>query len=255
VTGLPSPLRDIRVIKLGGSVLTGVPAFHTAAAFVAERQRALGSRLVVVVSAEYGQTDALLTLARDLNPHPDAHALDLLWSTGELRSVALLVLALQARGVRAAGANVHQAGINVADGIDAAGRATLQPLRLRALLAGHDVVVVPGFLARAAGDAVASLGRGGSDLTAVLIAAALDAGGCELVKDVDGYFTADPRADDRASHVPWLDFAGAIAMADAGCELVQRDALVAAAAAELPLSIRAIGGTRTTLVSSLQEAR
>ncbi len=255
MTASPTPAGQIRVLKLGGSVLTGVAAFAAAAAFVAERQRALGSRLVVVVSAEYGQTDALLALAHGLNPHPDRHTLDLLWSTGELRSVALLVLALQARGVRAAGANVHQTGINAPDSVDASGRATLQPLRLLALLAGHDVVVVPGFLARTAGDAVASLGRGGSDLTAVLIARALDAGGCELVKDVDGYFTADPRTDERARHLPWLDFPGAIAMADAGCELVQRDALLAAAAAALPLSIRAIGGSGGTLVSSLPAAR
>jgi len=123
-----------------------------------------------------------------------------------------------------------------------------EPLRLRALLASHDVVVVPGFLARGAGDAVVSLGRGGSDLTAVLLAAGLDACRCELVKDVPGYFTADPKRDPGARPLDALSFTRAIEMADAGCRLVQRHALVAAQHRHLPLVVRAIGHRLHTVI-------
>lgn len=247
--------RALSVIKLGGSVLTGIPAFTAAAAFVARRQAELGTPLVVVVSAEHGQTDALLELARSLDAAPNPRALDLLWSTGELRSVALLTLALQAQGVRAAAANVHQAGLDAPHSSEDAGTTSVRPLRLLALLDAHDVVVIPGFLARGAGDVVTSLGRGGSDLTAVLVAGALGASLCELVKDVDGYYSADPRVDRRARHLPALDVQQAIAMADAGCGLVQRQALTAAAHHSLPLSVRAMDGSRRTLVSPANPAR
>jgi aspartate kinase len=163
---------------------------------------------------------------------PDPRTLDLLWSTGEIRSAALLALSLQALGVRAAAANVHQTGLTHDD--------TFRPLRLRALLAEHDVVVAPGFLARGAGDTVVSLGRGGSDLTAVLLAAGLGAVRCELIKDVPGYFSSDPNVDPDARQLPSLSFASALDMAADGCELVQRQALEAARIRNLPLVIRAL---------------
>src|SRR5919109_2540524 len=216
----------LSVIKLGGSVLTGPAAYRRAAAFIADRLcDRPGERLVVVVSAEAGMTDTLLSTARDIAPEPDPATLDLLWSTGELRSVALLVLSLHAAGVSATAANVHQTGLSELEDRGPAGGITLRALRLRALLATHDVVVVPGFLAQGAGDAVVSLGRGGSDLTAILLSAGLDADRCELVKDVPGYFSADPNSDPHAVHLPAIDYTQALQMADAGCELVQRHAL------------------------------
>jgi aspartokinase len=237
------------VLKLGGSVLTGLPSYFTAASFVARRLDGLRrGRIVAVVSAERGQTDALLQTAREFSSAPDRSALDLLWSTGELRSVALLVLALQALGVNAAPANVHQTGLLQPDASAAAGHARVVPLRLRALLAAHDVVVVPGFLARGGLDSVVSLGRGGSDLTAVLLAAGLGARICELVKDVDGYYSADPNVDAGAEHLSTIAFERALSMADADCGLVQREALEAASRSAVPLVIRSIGGRRSTTV-------
>jgi len=239
----------ISVLKIGGSVLTDVAAYRRAAAFVAHKLADNAStRFVVVVSARQGETDALLHGARDLCPEPSREALDLLWSTGELRSVALLVLALHSLGVRAAPANVHQTGLGEADSPASPGTATFVPLRLLERLANYDVVVVPGFLARGAGDVVVSLGRGGSDLTAVLIAAGLGACECELVKDVDGYYSADPRIDPHARHLPRIDFTQSLAMAEAGCEVVQKSALEAARTYRLPLTIRAMSGRRATRV-------
>lgn len=238
----------VTVLKIGGSVLTGAAGYRRASAFLAERIcHDPGEPVLAVVSAELGTTDRLLASARDIVTEPDPGTLDLLWSTGEVRSAALLVLHLHARGVRAAALNVHQAGLVEADGYP--GRATVRPLALLAALAANDVVVVPGFLARAAGDRIVSLGRGGSDLTAVLLATALAASRCELVKDVPGYFSKDPRAHADAEPLAHLDFTRALAMADQGCGLVQRDALEAAARQHLPLVVRAIDGDGLTVIS------
>ena len=240
--------RPVIVVKIGGSVLTGRNGYRRAAEFLAGRIAADPRHAIVaVVSAELGDTDALLETARDFVEAPDPAALDLLWSTGELRSTALLALALHARGVAASGVNVHQAGlVKVEDSAEA----QIRPLRLRAALTNHDVVVVPGFLARDRGDGIVSLGRGGSDLTAVLLAAGLDAVRCELLKDVPGYFTADPKLDPGAVPVPVLSYERALLMADEGCELVQRNALVAARDHELDLIITAIGGGPGTLITT-----
>jgi aspartate kinase len=238
------------VIKIGGSVLTGRQAYRRTADFLGSRLAVEpGTRIVVIVSAESGVTDALLAAAVDIAGTPDPATLDLLWSTGELRSVALLTLALQARGVSAAAINVHQTGLVSPCEEGTPGRAQVRRLRILSLMARHDVVVAPGFLARGAGDAVVSLGRGGSDLTAVLLAAGLDAGRCELLKDVPGYFTADPKRDPAARPLATLSYVRALEMADAGCQLVQRHALQAARDLGVPLVIGAIGQESGTLIS------
>lgn len=239
--------RPIVVLKIGGSVLVDPDAYRRAARFVADRRDGEPDvRFVVVVSAQHGETDALLAAARAITADPDPAAVDLLWSTGELRSVALLTLALQSCGVRAAGADVHETGLSLATGT---ARSRLNPLRLRQLLARAEVVVIPGFLARDSGDRVVSLGRGGSDLTAVVVAAGLQAIRCELIKDVAGYYSTDPKGDPHAAHVPHLDFDRSLALADGGCDLVQRAALETARAHALPLVVRAMATPQATILS------
>jgi aspartate kinase len=100
------------------------------------------------------------------------------------------------------------------------------------------VAIVPGFFGVKRSGGIVSLGRGGSDLTAVLLAARLGASRCELIKDVPGYFSADPTRDARAEHLPRLTFAEAMTIADEGCDLVQRRALETAAEYGLPLVVR-----------------
>jgi aspartate kinase len=230
----------LSVLKIGGSVLRGDESYAEAARFLRNRLAASpAERLVVIVSAQYGTTDALLAEARAIVPLADAaddSALDLLWSTGELRSVALLCLHLRRLGIGAEPFNVHQTGL-VRNGTAAP---TVRPLRLLAALASSRIVIVPGFLGVSPGGGVASLGRGGSDLTAVVLAAAIRADACELIKDVPGYFTADPRRDTNARPIRDLSIDDAIGMADAGCDLVQRAALAAAASARLHLVVRAM---------------
>ena len=229
------------VIKLGGSVLTGLVAYEHAATYLETRIETDRQPLLVVVSAELGHTDTLQEEARTLSRQPSRAALDLLWSTGELRSVALLTLALDARGVPVAGLNVHESGLRAA-----AHHLHLNPIAIRAALDHHDIVVVPGFLATSE-ERLVTLGRGGSDLSAVMLAVWLEADRCELVKDVDGYFATDPNLDRQASLIPALDFDTALRMADAGCPLVQRQAVAAARDAGLTLVVKSLTSEGTTL--------
>jgi aspartate kinase len=201
-------------------------------------------RLVVVVSAQEGATNKLERTARKIVREPLAATLDLLWSTGEIRSAALLALELQALGMRAVPVNIHQAGLRLSESRseDAHFRRAVQftPEWLYGALAKCRVAIVPGFFATDAEDTITSLGRGGSDLTAVLLAKGLQACRCELVKDVPGYFTSDPHLDASALPIPQLTFEQALEFAEGGCELVQRNAIEAAAGCGLPLVIRSL---------------
>jgi aspartate kinase len=243
--GSPSWSERIVVIKLGGSILVNPKAYKRAAIFVRNRQRADPDEyLVVVVSAQEGATNKLERTARKIVREPLAATLDLLWSTGEIRSAAILALELQALGVRAIPLNIHQAGLRLsASGSeDAHFSAAVQftPERLYGALAKCRVAIVPGFFATDPEDTIASLGRGGSDLTAVLLAKGLQACRCELIKDVPGYFTNDPHLDASALPIPQLTFEQALEFAAAGCDLVQRNAIEAAARCGLPIVIRSL---------------
>lgn len=235
----------LSVLKIGGSVLRDEVSYAATAEFLRGRlAEHADERLVVIVSAQYGATDELLAEATVIASEPNHDALDLLWSTGELRSVARLTLHLQRAGVSAIPFNVHQTGLvacpEPSRGADRVTGTTVRPLRLLAALAASRIVIVPGFLGVSAGGTITSLGRGGSDLTAVLLATAVRADACELIKDVPGYFTADPHRDARARQIHDLPIDEALRMADEGCDLVQRAALAAAAQAGLHLVIRSM---------------
>ena len=235
------------VIKIGGSVLTGPRAYARAARWLIETRAqpaGFSAPLLIVVSAESGTTDRLQAEAEAITPAPECRARDLLWATGELRSAALLALHLQARGVAARALSVYEAGVR-----SSAGGLRVRTRWIARALEAHAVVIVPGFLGMNGAGETVSLGRGGSDLSAVVLAAALGAPTCELVKDVAGYFTADPAADAGARHVPDIDIEAALALARAGCPLVQPAALEAARERGVRLIIRAASGDvrRTTV--------
>jgi aspartate kinase len=233
--------REVVVAKLGGSIFTGPASYARAARFLAERLVVHpDENLVVVVSAQNGETDALLREAQAIAGEPGDAALDLLWSTGELRSVARLALHLQAAGIRAAAFDVRQTGLRIAARGLGVAKANFDAASIRRALEAYRVVVVPGFLATDDSGAIVTLGRGGSDLTAVLLAAGLGAARCELIKDVAGYFTDDPNVNPDARHLRSLSFAQALAMADGGCDLVQRHALEAAERRNLPIVLRSL---------------
>lgn len=232
---------SVAVIKLGGSIFGSAASYNCAARFIEQRLAGNSSEnLVVVVSAQNGETDALEREAEAIVDEPCAAALDLLWSTGELRSVARLTLHLQALSIHAAALDVRQTGLRVATRGCNVASAELDAVDICKALAAHRVVIVPGFLATSHAGAIVTLERGGSDLTAVLLAAGLGASRCELIKDVPGYFADDPRLNVAAQHLPCLSFKKAIAMAKDGCELVQRQALEAAERWDLPIVVRSL---------------
>jgi len=235
------PRRKIVVIKLGGSVFLNDASYREAARFLIRRShKCADEKFVVVVSALSGHTDGLERLARDITSSPNPRTLDLLWSTGELRSVALLTLHLEGLGVPAAGLNVHETGLRWSASNQ--GEADLDTLsaELQRTLYDYSIAIVPGFFATLANGTMVSLGRGGSDLTAVLLAVELEAKQCELIKDVPGYFTEDPNTTKTARHLPALSYQEALSMAKAGCNLVQARALEEARAAGLRLIVRSL---------------
>jgi aspartate kinase len=232
----------IVVLKVGGSVLTGAKSYRRVGLYLKKRiAEKPEEKLVVVVSARQDTTNVLEKHARRIVSSASVRTLDLLWATGELRSVALLTLYLQKLQVPSVGFNVHETGLEYAlEGHSGSARPNFVATRLRAALCERSVVVVPGFLATRWDGAMVSLGRGGSDLSAVLLAAGLPAIRCELIKDVPGYFVEDPRENAHAQHLPVISFETAMRMADRGCELVQPRALAVAAEARLALVIRSM---------------
>lgn len=245
-------LGRVVVIKLGGSVLVDDEAYRQAARFLVNRLcECSEERFLTVVSAQSGLTDELEKLARGITGHPNPRTLDLLWATGEMRSVALLTLHLEELGIEAVGLNAHETGLRLnGSGHADAGIESL-PGELRNAFHDHSVVVVPGFFGTLTSGTLVSLGRGGSDLSAVLLAQELEAKQCELIKDVRGYFTEDPNVHHLAEHLEWLSYQQALEMADAGCELVQRVALEAARERGLQLILRSLDdAVPGTIVSS-----
>ncbi len=186
------PVGPIIVQKYGGSSVADVAKIQRVAERVATT-RAQGSQVVVVVSAMGDTTDELLALARKVSPDPHRRELDMLLTAGERISMALLGLALQAGGVEAVSFTGSQSGI-ITDGAHTNARILeVRPVRILEELARGRVVIVAGYQGVSREKEVTTLGRGGSDTTAIALAAALEAEVCEIYSDVDGVYTADPR--------------------------------------------------------------
>ncbi len=238
---------QIVVGKLGGSVLVDESSYGEAARFLVRRlQTRNEERLVVVVSAQKGVTDELERIARNTTLYPTPRTLDLLWSTGEIHSAALLALHLEEMGVSTVALNVHETGLHL-DGTEELG---FMRAEIDNALAEYSVVVVPGFFGTHHGGAIRSLGRGGSDLSAVLLADGLQASRCELIKDVAGYFDVDPHSHRAAVHLPRLSYQRALRMAEAGCDLIQPRALELARQARLRLVVRSMDDTAPASIVS-----
>src|SRR5438445_1920660 len=157
------------------------------------KYRAQGDQIVVVVSAMSGVTDNLIKLAKELMPLPNEREMDMLLATGEQTTIALTAISLHALGLPAASLTGAQAGI-VTDGVHTKARIqNITPKRIHELLNEGNVVIVAGFQGQTIEGQVTTLGRGGSDLTAIALAAALKAELCQIYTDVHGVYIADPR--------------------------------------------------------------
>lgn len=183
--------------------------------------RRRGNKVVVVVSAPGDTTDDLITLAFKLTENPDAREMDMLMATGEQVSIALLTMAVKARGTRAISLTGSQAGI-YADSCHTRARITkIIPTKIKRELVRGNVVIVAGFQGVNPNDDITTLGRGGSDLTAVALSAALGADECRIYTDVDGVYTTDPRMVPDARKIDVISYDEMLEMAGSGAQVMQ----------------------------------
>jgi aspartate kinase len=208
------------VQKYGGTSVGNAERIKHVAARVAQH-RARGDRLVVVVSAMSGVTDNLIKLAKEIMPLPSERELDMLLATGEQTTIALTAMALQALDVPAVSLTGAQAGI-VTDGVHTKAKIqNITPRQVHALLDRGQVVIVAGFQGQTPEGQITTLGRGGSDLTAIALAAALRADLCQIYTDVDGVYTADPRVVPAAKKLPEISYDELLELASSGAKVMQ----------------------------------
>ncbi|HEX2439688.1 MAG TPA: aspartate kinase [Methylomirabilota bacterium] len=207
------------VQKYGGSSVADVEKIKNVARRVADS--AGGHQLVVVVSAMGKTTDGLLGLARQISTAPEPRELDMLLATGEQVTIALLAVALQALGFKARSLTGAQAGMRTDRAHTQAHITQITAERVRATLDAGAIAVVAGFQGLSDTDEITTLGRGGSDLTAVALAAALKADVCEIYTDVDGVYTADPNVVPDARKLPRVAYDEMLEMASLGAKVLQ----------------------------------
>ena len=208
------------VQKYGGSSVSDAESIKRVATRIVETRKA-GNEVVVAVSAMGDTTDELLDLAHEVTPMPDPRELDMLLTTGERISMALLAMAIKSMGVEARSYTGSQAGM-ITDARHGSARIVdVTPVRLREALDEGAIVIVAGFQGfnRDSRD-ITTLGRGGSDTTAVALAAALGADVCEIYTDVDGVFTADPRVVPRAHKIKSITSEEMLELAAAGAKVL-----------------------------------
>jgi aspartate kinase len=207
------------VQKYGGSSVADPEKIRSVASRVAES--ASGHQLVVVVSAMGKTTDGLVSLAQEITPTPAPRELDMLLATGEQVTIALLAMALHALGLPARSFTGVQAGMWT-DGVHTGARLTrMETDRVRQALDAGEIAIVAGFQGRSEQDEITTLGRGGSDLTAVALAAALKADVCEIYTDVDGVYTADPNIVPDARKLARIAYDEMLEMASLGARVLQ----------------------------------
>ena len=209
------------IVQKYGGTSVGSPERIQAVAERVIRTRKAGDQVVVVLSAMSGETDRLLALAHRVSPHPDERELDLLLSTGERVTIALLAMALRERGYAARSFTGRQVGI-VTDDVHT--RARIERVaadRVRDALAEDVIPVVAGFQGINEKSDVTTLGRGGSDTTAVALAAALKADRCDIYTDVDGVYTTDPNIVPTASRLDKISYEEMLEMASLGAKVLQ----------------------------------
>jgi aspartate kinase len=214
------------VQKYGGSSVATTEKIAAVAKRVAERAK--DAQMVVVVSAMGDTTDELISMAKQLCASPDDRELDKLLATGEQASSALLAIALHNLGVKAVSLTGGQAGIITEKTAGKARILKIDSRRLREELAAGNVVVVAGFQGvtdSASWADITTLGRGGSDTTAVALAAALKADSCEIYTDVDGVFTADPRIEPNARKLSSISYEEMLEMAGQGARVMHSRAV------------------------------
>jgi aspartate kinase len=224
------------VQKYGGSSVADPEKIRAVARRVAES--APGNQLVVVVSAMGKTTDGLIALAHQVAPSPDPREMDMLLATGEQVTIALLAMALHALGVPARSFTGPQVGLRTDTAHTRARITRIEAERVRQALDAGAIAVVAGFQGLSEDDEITTLGRGGSDLTAVALAAALKADVCEIYTDVDGVYTADPNIVPEARKLPRVTYDEMLEMASLGAKVLQARSVEFAKKYGVPVHVR-----------------
>lgn len=242
------------VQKYGGTSVGSVERIQEVAKKVT-KYRQDGHDVVVVVSAMSGETNRLLALAKDINPDPRGRELDVLLSTGEQVTIALLSMALSEMGTPAQSYTGPQVRILTDDAHNKARIVQIDDDKMRADLAEGKVVVVAGFQGCDDQGNITTLGRGGSDTTAVALAAALKADECQIYTDVDGVYTTDPRVVPEARRLDRITFEEMLEMASLGAKVLQIRSVEFASKYNVPLRVLSsfTEGGGTLITSEEQE--
>ena len=224
------------VYKFGGTSVGSVERIKAVAEKV-KKDRAAGHDLVVVVSAMSGETNRLIALAKDIQTQPNARELDVLVSTGEQVTIALLAMALEEIGCSARSYTGNQVKILTDDSHTKARILSIDEANMRRDLAEGKVVVVAGFQGVDENGNITTLGRGGSDTTGVALAAALKADECHIYTDVDGVYTTDPRVEPKARRLDKITFEEMLEMASLGSKVLQIRSVEFAGKYNVPLRV------------------
>jgi len=208
------------VQKYGGTSVGNPDRILNVAKRVIATQEA-GHDVVVVVSAMSGVTDGLIKLAKQVSNSPTEREMDVLLATGEQTTIALTAMAINSLGKKAVSLTGSQAGI-ITDGVHTKAKiANITPKQIHAHLKGGNIVIVAGFQGESSDGRITTLGRGGSDLTAIAIAAAIKADVCQIYTDVDGVYTCDPRIVPNARKLDEISYEEMLEMASSGSKVMQ----------------------------------
>ncbi|MGW2644035.1 aspartate kinase [Streptomyces sp. NPDC001393] len=239
------------VQKYGGSSVADAEGIKRVAKRIVEAKKN-GNQVVVVVSAMGDTTDELIDLAEQVSPMPAGREFDMLLTAGERISMALLAMAIKNLGHEAQSFTGSQAGV-ITDSVHNKARIIdVTPGRIRDSLDKGNIAIVAGFQGVSADKKdITTLGRGGSDTTAVALAAALDAEVCEIYTDVDGVFTADPRVVKKAKKIDWISFEDMLELAASGSKVLLHRCVEYARRYNIPIHVRSsFSGLQGTWVSS-----
>jgi aspartate kinase len=229
--------KTLIVQKYGGTSVGTLERIEHVADRIVKIQKT-GADIVVVVSAMAGETDKLLKMARSISKSPARREMDLLLSSGERISAALLTIALQARGVSALSLTGRQIGLQTDNTHTRARIKSIDAKRARKMLNENHVIVVAGFQGINSEGDVTTLGRGGSDTSAVALAVALGAKQCEICTDVDGVYTSDPRMVPKARRLDVVSYDEMLEMASLGAKVLQIRCVEFAHKYKMPLIVK-----------------
>src|SRR6476646_1419030 len=212
------------VQKYGGTSVGNTERIRRVAQRLIDTQKS-GARVVAVISAMAGVTDSLLKLSKESSTKPTPRELDMLLATGERAATALVAMAVNSLGGRAISITGAEAGILTDSSHTKARISNISPRQIHELLADDYIVLVAGFQGQTPDGDITTLGRGGSDLTAIALAGALNADACQIFTDVDGVFTCDPRIVEEAVKLDEIAYDELLEMAGAGSKVMQSRAV------------------------------